>query len=254
MSIAFVLCGGSHATNPGGVPWSSYVAWAADAAPRFKRHGVKRVLLHNPGGHWKLLASGGDTREMRVDQWTIAERVRAPFANRFDFRTAVGLLEESGVYEVIIYVGSPTQLIDPTCELPACLEAFVQCGSIVSFAFDAVFEDGIGERWRDLWAMSIHRKALAALRRVHRVYAEARLHPEQLAAGLGRLVDGTIADARFDSHHNYDLTKQPGETIRVTATGNQTAEWPEVERWPAGVTPCLRSELNWGPLMDAASR
>lgn len=256
--IAFILCGGSHATNPGGVPWRSYVEWATETAPRLKRRNVKRVLLHNPGGHWKLLASGGDTREMRCDQWTLAERARAPFADRYSFRTAVGVLRAAGVKEVIVYVGSPTQLVDPVNELPAALEAFTACGPIVSFGFDAMFEDGIpcpwgNHFWSTLWAKgSPYRAAVGDLRRRHKVYAEARLHAGPLATGLGGLVDGTIADVRFDAHHNYDLVKQPGETIRVTATGNKTSEWPEILSWPAGVTPCLRHELNWGPLMDAA--
>lgn len=265
--IAFITFGSSAlSARPAGNPIDDFAAWAIDVAPRLKRRSIARVLLHNPAGSFPLIDAavpgllGGDRREMRCDQWTLAERARAPFADRYSFRTAVGVLRAAGVKGVIVYVGSPTQLVDPVNELPAALEAFTACGPIVSFGFDAMFEDGIpcpwgNHFWSTLWAKgSPYRAAVGDLRRRHKVYAEARLHAGPLATGLGGLVDGTIADVRFDAHHKYDLAKQPGETIRVTATGNQTAAWPEVESWPAGVTPCLRSELNWGPLMDAASR
>jgi len=72
--------------------------------------------------------------------------------------------------------------------------------------------------------------------------------PAQLEAGLGELVDGTIAAARFDLKRP-DLKGQPGELIRLTDTRREPA-WPEIAEWPANITPALRSNQNWGPLTD----
>jgi hypothetical protein len=253
-AIAFVVFGGSAPPDkaPGSNRVESFVNWAVDAAPRFNRNGIKRVHLQNPGGLFPLVQLGGDTRGMRVDQWILAERARAPYANRKEFCEAVDVLRRHGITEIIVYVGSPTQLLDPVKELPQVLEAFTACGPIISFGFDAMFEDGAGEKWQDLWAEgSPYRAAIANLRKQHKVYAEARIRPAQRMAGLGQLVDGTIALARFDKRHP-DLTGQPGESIRVTDT-RKGAGWPEINQWPGNVTPSLRSEVNWGPLMDKAS-
>jgi hypothetical protein len=258
--MAFITFGsGSMTAYPAGNGVTSYPDWAKETGPRLKRRGITRVKMHNPGGSWpQPLTGGGDGREMRVDQWILAERARLPFSSRFDFRTAVGILEEHGVTEVCCYVGSPTQLLDPINELPQVLEAFTDCGPIVSIGFDAMFEDGLvanglGKSWQELWAPgSDYRAAIATLRKKHKVYTEARVHPGQLAAGLAKLVDGSFAEAQFDARFKYDLTKQPGESFRTTLTGNQTGQWPEIDAWPANVTPVLRSELNWGPIMDRA--
>jgi hypothetical protein len=254
--IAWIGFGSANPTlYPAGNAVTSYVDWALQTGPRLKRHGITRVFLHNPGGQHFTLTRLGDWRDMRVDQWEISERRRYPFANRFDFRTAVGILEEHGVTEVIVYVGTPTQLLDPVNELPVVLKAFTDCGPIVSFGFDAMFEDGHGEKWQDLWAKdSPYRTALANLRKKHKVYAEARLHPAQLKAELGKLVNGTIAVAEDDAAQFPDLAGQPGETIRATRAGNHSGEWPEADLWPFSLTRLYRSEFNWGPLMDKGAK
>jgi hypothetical protein len=251
-AIAFVAFGGNGPPDeaPASNRIENFVDWATDAGPRFRKHGIKRVHMQNPGGLFRLVEVVGDGRSMRVDQWILAERARCPYANRDDFRAAVDVLRDYGITEVIVYLGSPTQLRDPVNELPHALEAFTDCGPIVSFGFDALFEDGHVEKWQELWAEdSPYRTALVNLRKQgHKIYAEARVHPPQLKAGLAKLVDGTIAAARFDVRHP-DLTGQPGESIRVTDPQREPA-WPEIADWPANVTPALRSSVNWGPLMD----
>lgn len=249
--IAWIGLGSANPqVYPAGNPVTSYVDWAMQTAPRLERHKITRVFLHNPGGQ-HFTAKLGDWRPMRIDQWQISERRRYPFADREELDTAIGILFHHGVTEVIVYLGTPTQLLDPVHELPDVLRPFTDCGPIVSFGFDALFEDGLGERWQDLWAVgSPYRTALASLRKKHKVYTEARVHPEQLKAGLGKLVDGTIAVAEFDARTKYDVDKQPGEYIRATLAGNHSGEWPEVEAWEEGVTRLYRSEFNWGVLMD----
>jgi hypothetical protein len=251
-AIAFVVFGGNAPADeaPACNRIESFVDWANDAGPRFREHGITRVYMQNPGGLFRLVDVVGDYRRMRVDQWILAERSRCPFANRQEFREAVDILRGFGVTEVIVYVGSPTQLLNPVEELPQVLEAFTDCGPIVSFGFDAMFENGHGEKWEDLWAEgSPYRKAVADLRkRGYKVYAEARVRPAQLKIGLGELIDGTIAAARFDQKQP-DLSGQPGELIRLTDARREPA-WPEIAEWPANITPALRSSQNWGPFMD----
>jgi hypothetical protein len=252
-AIAFVVFGGNGPPDeaPACNRVGNFVDWAMDAGPRFRAHGIRRVYMQNPGGLFQLVeVAPGDGRSMRVDQWILAERARCPYANREEFRDAVEVLRGYGVTEVIVYVGSPTQLLDPIEELPHVLKAFIDCGPIVSFAFDAMFENGYGEKWEDLWADgSPYQRAVADLRkRGHKIYSEPRVRRAQLEAGLGTLVDGTIAAARFD-RKQPDLAGQPGELIRLTDARREAA-WPEISEWPANITPALRSSQNWGPLMD----
>lgn len=250
--IAYISCGsGSLREHPAGFPHGTYLDLATNMAPNIKARGITRLFLHNPAGQFPMVQNNGDGRGMRVDQWILAERVRLPHANREEFRAFVTLMKRAGVKEIIVYVGSPTQLLDPVKELPQVLEPFIDCGPIISFGFDAMFENGHGEAWQDLWAVgSKYRTAIANLRKSHKVYTEPRVRPEQLKAGLGKLVDGTIADAEFDAVTNYDLSTQPGEYMRATRGGNSTSDWTvELKDWPANVTPILRSNHNWGPLM-----
>ena len=248
--IAYVLFGGNAPQSvPGGNAVGNYVDWAVGVAQRFKRHNIKRAHWQNPGGCWVLVPVEGNIN-MRVDQWTIAERVRASYANRRDLRTAVGILERHGITENIFYLGNPTQLLDPVKELPECVQPFLDCGPTVSIAFDALFDPS--QDWRTQWASdSPYRKALIELRKKCKVYAEPRLTAEQVKFGLGKLVDGTIAEVSYDEQFKPDLSIQPGETIRTTRTGNHKGEWAEeIKAWPKGLTAEYRSELNWGPLMD----
>lgn len=204
---------------------------------------------------------------MRVDQWLLAEKAGLAFADRRALRQAFAVLRRHGVREIIVYVGSPTQLMDAERELPRCVEPFLDAGPGVSIGLDAVFHDGhpaTEKTWRAQWAPnSPYVCALVELRRrLHaqggKLYSEPRLTREQLAAGLGRLVDGTVAAARYDEGPQYavELEIQPGETIRLThplteAQWRAAPWWPEVPTWPAGVTPLYRSDFNWGPLQDA---
>lgn len=264
-AIAYVLFGGNAAADkaPASQGIANFVDWALEAGPRFKRHGVKRVHLQNPGGLWPGV-DAADGREMRVDQWLLAERAGHRFADRDQLRTAFGILRHYGVSEIIVYIGSPTQLPDPERQLPECVAACLDAGPGVSIGLDAIFQDGMEpgakrpNEWREQWRpQSPYTRSVVALRQaLHahggKLYAEPRLSAEHLAMGLGRLVDGTVDTAVRDRQANpLELAKQPGETIRLTNAGNHTGRWPEIDHWVDGpATPMLRTELNWGPLMD----
>jgi hypothetical protein len=262
--VAFVTFGGNSATAPANQGITDLVAWAIDAGPRFQCHHIKRVHWQNPGGIWPGV-DAADGREMRVDQWLRAEKAGLSFADRDQLRTAVCILAYYGVTENIMYIGSPTQLRDVERELPACVAAFVDAGPGVSIGFDAAFYDGMEpnskrpEVWRRQWAPnSPYTRALIALRKRlnsngGKLYVEPRLTDEHLKAGLGWLIDGTMASNDANPSHPFDLAKQPGESLRVTATQNHKAVWAdEIKDWT--VTPMLRSELNWGPLMDRGAK
>lgn len=263
--IAYILCGGGGraAANHFVTSWQ---AWAAGVGPRLWRCGITRVHLQNPGGIWPQPVSHGDRREMRVDQWLLAERAGLPFARRRDFAAGVQVLTEHGVREVICYIGSPTQLADVERQLPRCVEPYLAAGPTVSLAFDAIFHDGVGHdgnpagEWRRQW--EYNSPLCRALGRVREecqcLYSEPRLTAEHVEAGLGALVDGTIADAAYDfgPHFGVDLSIQPGETIRISdprteARWKAAPWWPETAAWSPGVTTMYRSDLNWGPLLDA---
>lgn len=120
---------------------------------------------------------------------------------------------------------------------PACVEMFLDCGAGASVAFDASCWST--SRWKPGDDLS---RFYAKLRKGGtRVYVEPRLTKEQVAAGLGQLVDGTIAAEDFDTGPFFkpDLAIQPGETIRGPLVGSTKP--------PAGVTPMLRDpkDLNW---------
>jgi hypothetical protein len=259
--IAWISCS-SQSNRPAGVPFSSYVTWAQDTAPRLNRHGITRVFLHNPGGQWPGV-DASDDRPMRCDQWLRAEAAKLPFADRSEFREAVTILKKHGVKEVIVYLGSPTQLMDVESQLPECTAPFLAGHEgVVSFCFDAAFHDGCEPNskqpdiWRQQWAKNAPctRAMLKLSRKCRAVYIEPRLMREHLAAGLGNIIAGTIAEAEVDADQFPDLTGQPGETIRATKRKNHSGEWPEVELWEPGVTRLLRSEFNWGPAMDKGAK
>lgn len=256
--IAYVLMGGvaDNDTANGGNGITDFMEWAKDTAPRLEDHGYTRVFLQNPGGVFDIvrIGDGADTRVMRVDQWILAERTNCSYADRDEFRGAVELLRSHGIVEVICYVGSPTQLDDPRKELPQVLEAFTDCGSIVSIGFDAMVAD---VDWEEKWAPnSKYRHAVAALRQNHRVYCEARMTQDHIDFGLGSIVDGTIAEANYDENPVYevDMEIQPGEKIRLTepvteAEWDIAPWWPETAAWDVDITRMHRSDFNWGPLM-----
>lgn len=244
----------------------SWRAWAEATVPRFKEHDINVVVEHNPGGQHPTVAAFGDDRPMRIDQWQIGERRRYPWADREDYRAHLAVLDRNGIDKVIVYLGSFTQLTDPVKELPELLKPFTAYDDdrrpgkpvLVHFAFDALLENGHGEKWEDLWATgSPYRTALANLRkRGHEVYSEARPWPHHMKANLDDLTDGSIADAKLDRDRKPELTKQFGKKWRVTDEKTwdqhkQYAGWPETEKddWK-GVLPVFKTKLNWGPFMD----
>lgn len=255
--IAFVLVGGNGPPNefPATVRFPNFTEAALSIGPTVKAAGIKRVLYHNPGGdHWlgwipnpanifdktqedAARSIGVDVRAMWVNQWNLSEASGCRFADRERLITGHRLLRHFGVEEVIYYLGGPTTLRNAAKEGPACVEMFLACGKGVSLGFDAVAWHH--SRWKagdDVCRFFEWIKKAGA-----KVYVEPRLSKEQVAAGLGKHVDGTIAFTDFDlgPHFKPDLSIQPGETIRDLGPA-ATLE----AKTPAGVTPCYRDPTN----------
>lgn len=256
MDIAFVLCGGNSLPNlyPATVRWEDYAQAALAIGPRIMGAGYTRVFYHNPGGHHYLgwtpdyanpssatqinqaIAAGVNTREMHVNQWLLAEQSECPFADRVKLKLGhKRLMEDFGIEEIIYYVGDPTVLYNVKRDAPPCVEMFLDCGPGVSLGFDAVAWDT---------AMIVAGDATCSffdkLRRSGvKVYAEPRLNQEQVDAGLGLYIDGTVAAATFDTNFSPDLDIQPGETIRGPVAAAASV--------PAGVTRLVSdaTNMNW---------
>lgn len=229
--IAFVLCGGNSLPNlfPATVRWENYLKAAIAIGPNVQKARLKRLLYHNPGGHYYLgwtpdpkdvhnetvkaqaKAAGVDTREMWINQWLLAEAAGLPFADRRALELGHEILEYYGIEEVIYYVGSPDGIKTETVEdCMDCVEMFLRCGKSASIAFDAL--GYYGERH---WTPDSYiDKFIARIRNEgHKVYVEPRLTPGQLQQGFGTKIDGTIAVAEFDKVHDIDYTKQVGEVL-----------------------------------------
>jgi hypothetical protein len=261
--ISYILCGGNSQPidAPGTVRWPSYVDMALQVGPNLRAAGVKRVLLHNPGGHFYLGWSptptnvhdpvpleaakkqGVTTLAMWPTQWLLAEQAGLRFADRDKLALGHHILRFYGVEEVIYYVGTPAVLRDATVQGPPCIEMFKACGKGASVGFDALA--WTGSRWKE--GDDICQFLDATRAGGMKVYVEPRLSKQQIDAGLGKHVDGTIAHAEFDANQKPDLSIQPGETIRDMAVvltleakgpdGAVTAMWRGVNNWtaPTGV-------------------
>lgn len=258
--VAFVLAGGNAnpIDAPATVRWPSYVDMALQVGPNLQAAGVKRVLLHNPGGlFWLGWAPtptalfdptpikaaeklGVSVLVMQPNQWLLAEQANCRFANRKALALGHHILRFYGVEEVIYYVGTPAVLRDAAKEGPACIEMFKACGPGASVGFDALA--WTGSRWKegdDICAFLDATRAGGT-----KVYIEPRLSKAQVDAGLGKHVDGTIAQADWDALYKPDLAIQPGEAIRdmnvVLALDGKgpedaTAMWRGVNNWTGAV-------------------
>ena len=256
--IAFILCGGNSQPidAPATVRWPSYVDMALQVGPNIQAAGIKRVLMHNPGGHFFLGWSPTPTNvfdpipveaakkqgltavHMWVQQWILAEQANCRFANRKALALGHHILRFYGVEEVIYYVGTPAVLRDAAKEGPACIEMFKACGPGASVGFDALA--WTGSRWKegdDICAFLDATRADGM-----KVYIEPRLSKAQVDAGLGKHADGTIAHTDFDlgPHFKPDLSIQPGETIR-----DMGVVMPLDTKGPEDVTAMWRGNLNW---------
>lgn len=254
--VGYVLCGGNSQPidAPATVRWPSYVDLALQVGPNLRAAGVKRVLLHNPGGHFYLGWSPNPTNvydpgpidaarkqgvtmlSMWVNQWNLAEQAGLRFADRDKLALGHHILRYYGVEEVIYYVGTPAVLRDATKEGPPCIEMFRTCGQGSSVGFDALA--WTGGRWKE--GDDICQFLDATRSAGMKVYVEPRLSKAQIDAGLGKHVDGTIAHADFDAREKPDLSIQPGETIRdVNVVLSLDAKGPE------GITAMWRGVNNW---------
>jgi hypothetical protein len=256
-SVAYVLCGGNALPNvaPAGVLITDYAQCALDIGPNIEAAGHTRVFFHNPGGHFYLgwcpiptdihnttvynaaQARGVQTREMHVNQWLLAEQSTCGFADRTKLKLGhMRLMQDFGITEIIYYIGGPNVLYDVERDAPACVEMFLNCGEGVSLGFDACAWDGA-----DIEAGDKTCKFFESLRkRGIKVYVEPRLNQEQVDAGLGLYVDGTISANDFDTEFSPDLDIQPGETMRGFLAPATSV--------PAGVTPIRHDgmDTNWG--------
>jgi hypothetical protein len=228
--IAFVLCGGNSLPNefPATVRWENYLKAAVAVGPNIQRPKLKRLLYHNPGGHYflgwtpdplnphnpvprqKAQAAGVDTREMWINQWLLAESAGLRFADREALLVGHKVLKYYGIEEIIYYVGSPDAIKSETVEdCMECVEMFLRCGKSASLAFDA-----LGSTINPWYPGSYIDKFIDRIRKDgHKVYVEPRFSIEQLQIGLDKKVDGTLAVAEWDNVWKPDWSLQSGEVI-----------------------------------------